>query len=55
MKQVLPLIQAQFDRMCATGKLFQSQVSGNEIIDAYLDELIVRLKGTHNRVIRIQF
>ena len=36
MKQVLPLIQAQFDRMCATGKLFQSSVSGNEIIDAYL-------------------
>lgn len=36
MKQVLPLLQAQFDRMCATGKLFQSSVSGHEIAETYL-------------------
>lgn len=36
MKLVLPQLQAQFDRMCATGKLFQSSVSGHELADTYL-------------------
>jgi len=30
------LIQAQFDKMCTTGKLFRSQVSGQQVWDAYL-------------------
>ena len=36
MKSILPKIQAQFDRMCATGKLFQSSISGHELADTYL-------------------
>lgn len=36
MKEVLPKLQAQFDKMCATGKLFQSSVSGHELTDLYL-------------------
>lgn len=36
MKSLLPKLQAQFDKMCATGKLFQSSVSGHELADKYL-------------------
>ena len=36
MKEFNKLIQAQFDEMCATGKLFRSQVSGQQVWDAYL-------------------
>ena len=36
MKSILPKIQAQFDKMCATGKLFQSSISGHELADTYL-------------------
>ena len=36
MKAVLPILQAQFDKMCATGKLFKSSVSGEELTNIYL-------------------
>ena len=31
------LIQAQFDKMCKTGKLFRSKVTGQEVWDKYLE------------------
>jgi len=36
MKQLNALLQAQFDRMCATGKLFRSTLTGQEVWDLYL-------------------
>ena len=36
MKAVLSALQAQFDRMCATGKLFRSSISGYKISELYL-------------------
>ena len=36
MKAILPKLQAQFDKMCATGILFQSSISGHELADTYL-------------------
>lgn len=36
MKELNKLLQAQFAIMCATGKLFKSQISGQEVWDAYL-------------------
>jgi len=36
MKDLLVLLQAQFDKMCATSKLFRSQASGQEVWDTYL-------------------
>jgi len=36
MKKLLILLQAQFDKMCATGKLFRSKVTGQEVWDTYL-------------------
>lgn len=36
MKSLLSKLQAQFDKMCAIGKLFQSSVSGRELADKYL-------------------
>lgn len=36
MKALLPILQAQFDKMCATGKLFKSSVSGSEMNKLYL-------------------
>jgi len=36
MKAVLPLLQAQFDKMCATGKLFTSTISGSKVAELYL-------------------
>jgi hypothetical protein len=36
MKDLNPLIQAQFDKMCATGKLFKSNVSGEDLWSTYL-------------------
>jgi len=36
MKQLNALLQAQFDRMCATGKLFRSTLTGQEVWDMYL-------------------
>ena len=31
------LIQAQFDKMCKTGKLFRSKVTGQEVWDKYIE------------------
>lgn len=31
-----PLIQAQFDKMCSTGKLFRSSLTGNQVWDLYI-------------------
>lgn len=31
------LIQAQFSKMCATGKLFRSSVTGQQVWDMYLN------------------
>ncbi len=36
MKEFTRLIQAQFDKMCATGKLFRSSLSGQEVWDLYI-------------------
>jgi len=36
MEQLNKQLQAQFDRMCATGKLFRVQLTGSEIWDLYL-------------------
>jgi hypothetical protein len=36
MKQLNKLMQAQFDKMCATGKLFKSAIPGSEIWTLYL-------------------
>lgn len=36
MQKVLPKLQEQFNKMCDTGKLFLSSVSGREIVDIYL-------------------
>lgn len=32
-----PLIQAQFDKMCSTGKLFRSSLTGNQVWDLYIN------------------
>lgn len=36
MEKVQPLLQAQFDKMCATGKLFRANISGCELAEIYL-------------------
>lgn len=36
MKTVLSALQAQFDKMCATGKLFKSTVSGHKVFELYM-------------------
>lgn len=36
MKELNKLMQAQFDKMCATGKLFKSSITGTQVWDAYL-------------------
>jgi hypothetical protein len=36
MKELTKLMQARFDKMCATGKLFRSNVSGQQVWDTYL-------------------
>lgn len=36
MEKVQPLLQAQFDKMCATGKLFRANISGRELAEIYL-------------------
>lgn len=36
MKQLRTLMQAQFDKMCQTGKLFRSKMTGSEVWDLYL-------------------
>ena len=36
MKALLPILQAQFDKMCATGKLFKSSVPGSKMNELYL-------------------
>lgn len=36
MEQLNKLIQAQFDKMCLTGKLFRVELSGRELWDLYL-------------------
>jgi len=36
MKELTNLMQAQFDKMCATGKLFRSEVTGQKVWDVYL-------------------
>ena len=37
MKEFNELIQAQFDKMCATGKLFRSQISGQQVWDMWIN------------------
>lgn len=37
MKAVLQSLQAQFNKMCATGKLFQSSISGYSLVNTYLE------------------
>jgi len=37
MNKFTSLIQAQFDKMCATGKLFRSSLTGQEIWDLYIN------------------
>jgi hypothetical protein len=37
MKELTVLIQAQFDKMCATGKLFRSSLTGQEVWDLYIN------------------
>lgn len=37
MKQFRQLIQVQFDKMCQTGKLFRSNVTGSEVWETYLN------------------
>lgn len=36
MKELTQLLQTQFDKMCQTGKLFRSEVSGYKLWDVYL-------------------
>ena len=36
MEKVQPLLQEQFDKMCATGKLFRSTISGRELVKQYM-------------------
>ena len=36
MTEFVKLIQAQFDKMCATGKLFRSSLTGQQVWDLYL-------------------
>src|SRR5690606_27282273 len=36
MKEFNQLIQAQFNKMCATGKLFRSAITGQQVWDLYL-------------------
>src|SRR5438093_98388 len=36
MKELTILLQKQFDKMCATGKLFRSTLSGKDLWDLYL-------------------
>lgn len=37
MKEVNNKLQSQFDLMCQTGKLFRTEVTGQEIWDTYLN------------------
>lgn len=37
MQQFNKLIQAQFNKMCATGKLFRSSLTGNQVWDLYIN------------------
>ena len=37
MKKIQTKMQAQFDKMCQTGKLYRSKVSGNEVWETYLN------------------
>lgn len=37
MIEFIKLIQAQFNKMCATGKLFHSSLTGNQVWDTYLN------------------
>jgi len=36
MVEFTKMIQAQFDRMCATGKLFRSSLTGQQVWDLYI-------------------
>jgi hypothetical protein len=38
MLNFVTLIQAQFDKMCATGKLFRSSLTGNQVWDLYISK-----------------
>jgi hypothetical protein len=40
MVEFVKLIQAQFDRMCATGKLFRSSLTGQQVWDLYISGFI---------------
>lgn len=42
------LIQAQFDKMCATGKLFRSSLTGNQVWDLYISSFT----GEQNPIFR---
>ena len=39
MKEFRSLVQAQFDKMCATGKLFRSKTSGRVLWETYLNNM----------------
>lgn len=40
MKNLTTLLQTQFNKMCATGKLFRSEISGRQVWDVYLKAFI---------------
>jgi hypothetical protein len=42
------IIQAQFDKMCSTGKLFRSSITGQEVWDLYLNGF----EEEHNPIFR---
>lgn len=48
MKELTNLIQAQFDKMCATGKLFRSELSGQKLWEIYIGNF----KPEHNPIFR---
>ncbi|MDD4971995.1 MAG: hypothetical protein PHT07_21420, partial [Paludibacter sp.] len=48
MIELTKLIQAQFDRMCATGKLFRSSLTGQQVWDLYINGFMPK----HNSIFR---
>ena len=40
MENVNKLIQAQFDKMCATGKLFRSSITGQQVWETYIKSFL---------------
>lgn len=48
MNEFTKIIQAQFDRMCATGKLFKSSLTGQQVWDLYINYF----EKKHNPIFR---